>query len=338
MKIAYLLLCLVVIQGIEFESLQKAIDFDPASIDSPNCKTDDEYTNTYEAFFPWITILEEGEVEMQEDHSVLSQAKEKIIQAREFIESLDEELQQEKEKEPENQTNESSSQVQDAQTEKTGEAVEEQVKQEEKVDEDDEEDPFGWGTGEIPQLLVHKKERKAHKNTHAFIQIMNGNKLSKFKSKISKLISMATEMQDNQDEDAQKRRQRKLELCDEIIDELTDMILFLEKVMNDYDYQNEIYELFKKKQQQIQEVATNCGQRVISYQDVSLIEEKKSQEKKKIQHQIKSKRRNPVSFLQIVIDDEESQQHQLEYQKQILQSQGMLGFLRASGKQVKLIQ
>lgn len=52
--------------------------------------------------------------------------------------------------------------------------------------------------------------------------------------KISKLISMATEMQDNQDENGQKRRQRKIELCDEIIDELTDMILFLEKVMNDY--------------------------------------------------------------------------------------------------------
>ncbi|CAD8104045.1 unnamed protein product [Paramecium primaurelia] len=331
MKIAYLLLCLVVIQGIEFESFQQAIDFDPASIGSPNCQTDDEYTNTYEAFFPWITVLEEGEIEMQEDHSVLSQAKEKIIQAREFIESLDEELQQEKQQESNNQQNESVPQVQDVQTEKVEEA--------EQVDEDDEEeDPFGWGSGEIPQLLVHKKERKAHKNTHAFIQIMNGNKLSKFKSKISKLISMATEMQDNQDENGQKRRQRKIELCDEIIDELTDMILFLEKVMNDYDYQNEIYELFKQKQQQIQEVATNCGQRVISYQDVSLIEEKKQQEKKKIQHQIKSKRRNPVSFLQIVIDDEESQQHQLEYQKQILQSQGMLGFLRASGKQVKLIQ
>ena len=25
-----------------------------------------------ERFFPWITILEEGEIEMQEDHSVLS--------------------------------------------------------------------------------------------------------------------------------------------------------------------------------------------------------------------------------------------------------------------------
>ncbi|CAD8125295.1 unnamed protein product [Paramecium sonneborni] len=336
MKIAYLLLCLVVIKGMEFESFQQAVDFDPASIDQPNCKTDDEYTKTYEAFFPWITILEEGEIEMQEDHSVLSQAKQKIIEARQFIESLDEELEKEQQNE---QNKENVPQIEDQQT--IQEVVQEQENTEdEQIDEedDDDEDPFGWGSGEIPQFLVHKKERKAHKNTHAFIQIMNGNKLSKFKSKINKLISMATEMQNNQDENVQNRRQRKLELCDEIIDELTDMILFLEKVMNDYGYQNEIYELFKQKQKQIEEVAINCGQRVINYQDVSLIEEKKSQEKKKIQHQIKSKKRNAVSFLQIVIDDEESQQHQLEYQKQILQSQGMLGFLRASGKQVKLIQ
>ncbi|CAD8131220.1 unnamed protein product [Paramecium sonneborni] len=273
---------------------------------------------------------------MQEDHSVLSQAKQKIIEARQFIESLDEELEKEQQNE---QNKENVPQIEDQQT--IQEVVQEQENTEdEQIDEedDDDEDPFGWGSGEIPQFLVHKKERKAHKNTHAFIQIMNGNKLSKFKSKINKLISMATEMQNNQDENVQNRRQRKLELCDEIIDELTDMILFLEKVMNDYGYQNEIYELFKQKQKQIEEVAINCGQRVINYQDVSLIEEKKSQEKKKIQHQIKSKKRNAVSFLQIVIDDEESQQHQLEYQKQILQSQGMLGFLRASGKQVKLIQ
>ncbi|CAD8125711.1 unnamed protein product [Paramecium sonneborni] len=43
-------------------------------------------------------------------------------------------------------------------------------------------DPFLWESDEISQFLVHKKERKAHKNTHSFIQIMNRSKLSKFKS------------------------------------------------------------------------------------------------------------------------------------------------------------
>ncbi|CAD8074429.1 unnamed protein product [Paramecium primaurelia] len=67
---------------------------------------------------------------------------------------------------------------------------------------------------------------------------------------------MATKMKDNQDENGLKRKQRKIELCDEIIDELIDIILFLEKVMNDCGNQNQIYELYKQKQQQIQEVAT----------------------------------------------------------------------------------
>ncbi|CAD8125712.1 unnamed protein product [Paramecium sonneborni] len=47
-------------------------------------------------------------------------------------------------------------------------------------------------------------------------------------------------------------------------------------------------------QQQIQEVAINYCQRVINYQDASLIEKKKSQEKIKVQHEIKFKQRNAV--------------------------------------------
>ncbi|CAD8172709.1 unnamed protein product [Paramecium pentaurelia] len=220
MKIANLLLCLVVIHRIQFEQFKQAVDFDPAFIGI--------LKKNNERFLPYITILKEGEIELQEDHSVLQQAKEKIIQTREFIESLDEgciQIDSWNFNQIIDQTIDYNPQVQEVWKKEIG-------CQEEDTDV---ENPFDG------DKVKYKKERKAHKNTHAFAQIKNGSKLSKFKSKISKLMLMATKMQDNQDKNGLKRKQRKIELCDEIIDELIDMILILEKVMNDY----------------IQEVATN---------------------------------------------------------------------------------
>ncbi|CAD8178928.1 unnamed protein product [Paramecium octaurelia] len=203
MKIVYFLLSLVVIKGIKFESFQQAVNFDPASIGSPNCNTDDEYTNTYEAFYLDNNFGRRQGRNVRRSQRFITGKREDYLGKRIYRESR---LRTSigAIKNYNDQSIDQASQVEDVQTDKVEEGkeiVQEQASQEE--DKDDE-DPFGWGQGEIPQLLVHNKERKAHKNTHAFIQIMTGSKLSKFKSKFSKLISMATEMQDNQDENGQK--------------------------------------------------------------------------------------------------------------------------------------
>ncbi|CAD8044764.1 unnamed protein product [Paramecium primaurelia] len=267
MKASLVCILILTVTAVDFESFQQALEFDPQTMSGDNCGNDDQFTQQYDAFLPWIQLLEEGEIEMQEDHSVLTQARDKIKLVREYLQDLDEELEQEKTNNVVEQPTQQPTQQSDP--------LPVQPAQEEVQEDDDEEendDPFGWGAGEIPQQLLVDSKKKHNKNLkgHAkvLLEVMNKSKSLKYKSKIRRIVAMATALDtDMGTQDLQERKNRKLELCDLILDELINMIEFLEKVMNDYEYQQEAYDIFKKKQEEIVEVANGCGARVISLQD-----------------------------------------------------------------------
>ncbi|CAD8135565.1 unnamed protein product [Paramecium pentaurelia] len=268
MKASLVCILILAVAAVDFESFQQALEFDPQTMSGDNCGNDDQFTQQYEAFLPWIQLLEEGEIEMQEDHSVLTQARDKIKLVREYIQDLDEELEQEKT----NNVVEQPTQQPTQQSDPLPVQPEQEQVQEDDDDEEENDDPFGWGAGEIPQQLLVDSKKKHNKNLkgHAkvLLEVMNKSKSLKYKSKIRRIVAMATSLDtDMGTQDLQERKNRKLELCDLILDELINMIEFLEKVMNDYEYQQEAYDIFKKKQEEIVEVANECGARVISLQD-----------------------------------------------------------------------
>ncbi|CAD8043067.1 unnamed protein product [Paramecium primaurelia] len=268
MKASLVCILILAVTAVDFESFQQALEFDPQTMSGDNCGNDDQFTQQYEAFLPWIQLLEEGEIEMQEDHSVLTQARDKIKLVREYLQDLDEELEQEKTNNVVEQPTQQPTQQSDP---LPVQPAQEQV-QEDNDDEEENDDPFGWGAGEIPQQLLVDSKKKHNKNLNghakALLEVMNKSKSLKYKSKIRRIVAMATALDtDMGTQDLQERKNRKLELCDLILDELINMIEFLEKVMNDYEYQQEAYDIFKKKQEEIVEVANGCGARVISLQD-----------------------------------------------------------------------
>ncbi|CAD8139631.1 unnamed protein product [Paramecium pentaurelia] len=295
MKASLVCILILTVTAVDFESFQQALEFDPQTMSGDNCGNDDQFTQQYDAFLPWIQLLEEGEIEMQEDHSVLTQARDKIKLVREYIQDLDEELEQEKTNNVVEQPTQQPTQQSDP--------LPVQPAQEEVQEDDDEEendDPFGWGAGEIPQQLLVDSKKKHNKNFkgHAkvLLEVMNKSKSLKYKSKIRRIVAMATALDtDMGTQDLQERKNRKLELCDLILDELINMIEFLEKVMNDYEYQQEAYDIFKKKQEEIVEVANGCGARVISLQDTystSFVQTQPLKRNKKQNKEQKRKRKN----------------------------------------------
>ncbi|CAK75212.1 unnamed protein product (macronuclear) [Paramecium tetraurelia] len=277
MKASLVCILILTVAATDFESFQQALEFDPQTLSGDHCGNDDQFTQQYEAFLPWIQLLEEGEIEMQEDHSVLTQARDKIKLVREYIQDLDEELEKDQTNNNNNVVEQPTQQpTQQSTQQPTGQSEPQPVQPAQEVQEDDEEeendDPFGWGAGEIPQHLLVDSKKKHNKNLkgHAkvLLEVMNQSKSLKYKSKIKRIVAMATSLDtDMGTQDLQERKNRKLELCDLILDELINMIEFLEKVMNDYQYQQEAYDIFKKKQEEIVEVANGCGARVISLQD-----------------------------------------------------------------------
>ncbi|CAD8053206.1 unnamed protein product [Paramecium sonneborni] len=295
MKASLVCILILTVAAVDFESFQQALNFDPETMSGDNCGNDDQFTKQYEAYLPWIQLLEEGEIEMQEDHSVLTQARDKIKLVRDFIQDLDEQL--EKETQDNNNNNVVEQPTQQAEPEPV-----QQPQEEVQTDDDDEEDddPFGWGAGEIPQQLLVDSKKKHNKNLkgHAkvLLEVMNQSKSLKYKSKIKKIIAMATALDtDMGTQDLQERKNRKLELCDLILNELIDMIEFLEKVMNDYVYQQEAFDIFKKKQEEIVQVADECGARVISLQDTystSFVQTKPLNRNKKQNKEHKRKRKH----------------------------------------------
>ncbi|CAD8061154.1 unnamed protein product [Paramecium sonneborni] len=297
MKASLVCILILTVVAVDFESFQQALDFDPETMSGDNCGNDDQFTKQYEAYFPWIQLLEEGEIEMQEDHSVLTQARDKIKLVRDFILDLDEQLEKETENNNNNVVEQPTQQQADPQP---VQQPQEEVQTDDDDDDDEDDDPFGWGAGEIPQQLLVDSKKKHNKNLkgHAkvLLEVMNQSKSLKYKSKIKRIIAMATALDtDMGTQDLQERKNRKLELCDLILDELINMIEFLEKVMNDYVYQQEAYDIFKKKQEEIVQVADECGARVISLQDTystSFVQTKPLNRNKKQNKEQKRKRKH----------------------------------------------
>ncbi|CAK84775.1 unnamed protein product (macronuclear) [Paramecium tetraurelia] len=291
--------------------------------------------------FPLDYNFGKSEVEMQEDHSVLSQAKEKIIQAREFIESLDEELQQGQQQNNNDQTIDQVSQVQDVQTDKVEEVKEtvknEQVKRRVRMMR------ILLG-GDKVKYLNFQRIRK--KSTQEYSCIYSNNEQKQI-NKIRKSVNLFLRLL--------KCRRIKMMMVKKEVGEKLNCVrkLQMKKVMNDYvnyvmiciriikmksmNYLSKGNDRFKKLQlvvvkellairMQVQLKRRNFKRKKKYNIKLNLRKEIQLHLNNNLQFRIIYKTNyknmfNNCSFLQIVIDDEENQQHRLEYQKQILQRQ-----------------
>ncbi|KAM3144483.1 hypothetical protein pb186bvf_003352 [Paramecium bursaria] len=379
MKVLYLLVALVLTNAIEFSSLQDALDFDTSTYNKDNCQLDDEYTNTVNRFLlflisnsykSWLDLLQNGWQTIEEDIAILTEAREYIEDARKALEFVDEQvvgpLEEEHPVVGGDVTNPSVEGLPEPVAEPEVDSAEET--DEPSADDDDEgrdlaagsaaegddsgsgdgqgaddgedDDPFGWGEGEVPQVLVHTEKDKQFKKKHAaFIQIVNKGKQSRITKIIRNIIQMAETLDDDQGiADYKERQKKKLQICDTIIHQLDQTIHGVNKVVNDPEYDEYVTTTLQEKIDELLGYIHECGAHYkmeVSFRKKLLPEQpKKSASIKKSKH-----RKSEVSFLQLnqVFEDDNLNGHLIKQQQEILQNQGMLGFLRNYNTRVKII-